>query len=502
MSASVYGIVAQKQAVFQTDLVSIGKFGFIDTLNATGIVTAMSTPGPAQENSLLTHPIPGLLRRLAIPAGVGFLFNTMFNVVDTYYGGLVSTQALAAMSLSFPVFFLILAVGSGISTGATALMGHSLGAGKIEQARIYAAQTISFGFIHAVLLTVGGLAASPLLFRMLGASGPYLFMALSYMNVIFFGTVSFFFNYVFNSILNASGDTRSFRNFLIGGFFLNLILDPWLLFGGLGIPPLGLPGIAAATVLVQLAGNCYLLARTRKTDLLSGFRLSSLLPRKAIYLDLARQGFPASLNMLTVALGIFVITWFLSRFGRDAVAAYGIATRLEQLALLPIMGLNIATLTLVAQNNGALLLQRVNDIILTALRIGVSVTIPVGVTVYLLAGELMGLFSSDPVVIAIGAGYLHVAAFVFCAYVILYINVFALQGMKRPLFAVLIGLLRQVAAPVPVFWCLAILFGWGVRGIWWGILLVTWTAAVVSIFYVRRTLRELRMIGTEGTGDS
>jgi putative MATE family efflux protein len=458
----------------------------------------MHSPVSAQENALLTRPIPGLLRMLAVPAGMGFFFNTMFNVVDTFYGGLVSTQALAAMSLSFPIFFLIIAVGSGISTGATALMGHSLGGGKFQQARIYAAQTLSFSLIHGMLLTIVGLAASPVLFRILGASGSYLLMARSYMDVIFYGTVFFFLNFALNANLNASGDTRSFRNFLIAGFFLNLALDPWLLFGGLGVPPLGLPGIAAATLIVQMAGNCYLLVRAGKTGLFSGFRLSYLLPRKAIYTDLARQGFPASLNMLTVALGVFVITWFLSRFGRDAVAAYGIATRLEQLALLPIMGLNIATLTLVAQNNGALLLQRVHDIIVTALRIGVSITIPVGIAAYLLAEELMGLFSRDPVVIAIGAGYLHVAAFVFCAYVILYINVNALQGMKRPQFAVWIGLLRQVAAPVPVFWFLAILLGWGIRGIWLGILLVTWTAAVVSILYVRRTVRQMRSNGSGG----
>jgi putative MATE family efflux protein len=455
----------------------------------------MRTPGPAQEHDLLQRPIPLLLRRLAVPAGVGFLFNTMFNVVDTFYGGLISTQALAAMSLSFPVFFLILAVGSGISTGATALTGHSLGAGKDEAARIYACQTISFGLLHAVLLTIVGLAVSPMLFRLLGASGDYLSLALSYMDVIFYGTVPFFLNYSLNSILNALGDTRSFRNFLIAGFFLNLALDPWLLFGGLGLPPLGLPGIAAATVLVQLAGNCYLLVRVGRTGLLSGLRPGSFLPRKRVFLDLARQGIPASLNMLTVGLGIFVITWFLSRFGRDAVAAYGIATRLEQVALLPIMGLNIATLTLVAQNCGARLVRRVDEIIATALRLGVSVTIPVGVVAYLLAEELMGLFTGDPKVVAIGAGYLHVAAFVFCAYVILYINVFALQGMKRPSFAVWIGVLRQFVAPVPVFWLLAISLGWGVRGIWWGILLVTWSAAVVSIVYVRRTVRELQMSG-------
>jgi putative MATE family efflux protein len=312
------------------------------------------------------------------------------------------------------------------------------------------------------------------------------------MDVIFYGSPFFFVNYVLNSGLSASGDTRSFRNFLVVGFFLNLALDPWFMFGGFGIPTLGLPGIALATVSVQAAGNCYLAAKLHKTGLLSGFRLSSLIPRKRIYQDLALQGIPASLNMLTVALGVFVITWFLSRFGRDAVAAYGIATRLEQTALLPVMGLNISTLTLVAQNTGARLMARVEKTVGYALGTGIVITIPLGITVFLLSEKLMGLFSSDLRVIAIGASYLRIAAFVFCAYVILYINVFALQGMKKPLISIWIGLLRQFVAPVPVFWLLSIHFGWGIHGIWWGILLITWTAAIISLYYVRRSIRSLK----------
>src|ERR1700680_3438273 len=97
------------------------------------------------EFDLLNQPIPRLIRSLAVPTSVGFFFNTMFNVVDTFYGGLVSTQALAALHRSFPVFFLIIAIGAGISSGATALIAHAIGAGEEAEARRYAVQTISFG---------------------------------------------------------------------------------------------------------------------------------------------------------------------------------------------------------------------------------------------------------------------------------------------------------------------------------------------------------------------
>ena len=200
---------------------------------------------------LTTAPIPALVRRLAIPAGTGFFFNTMFNVVDTWYGGRLSTTALAAMSLSFPVFFIILSIGTGVSTGATALIGNALGRADHAEARQYVLQTFSFALIHALALTFLGLVFSPLIFRSMGAQGEYLALALSYMNVIFAGAPFFLLNFVMSAILNSHGNTVTYRNFLITSFFLNLGLDPWFMYGGLGIPAFGLPGVALATVAIQ-----------------------------------------------------------------------------------------------------------------------------------------------------------------------------------------------------------------------------------------------------------
>src|SRR5512145_230515 len=130
-------------------------------------------------HDLITHPVGPLLRRLAVPVGIGFFFNTMFNVVDTWYAGRLSTQAVAAVSLSFPLFFLIIAVGSGISTGATAIIGHALGAGQREEAELYAAQTISFALLHGILLTIFGWLATPFIFGLMWAKGEYLSLAVA-----------------------------------------------------------------------------------------------------------------------------------------------------------------------------------------------------------------------------------------------------------------------------------------------------------------------------------
>ena len=434
--------------------------------------------------------IPSLIRKLAVPASVGFVFNTLFNVVDTYYGGLMSTAALAAMSLTFPVFFIILSMGMGMGTGTTALISQALGAGRQDEAYKYGYQAISFSIINSVLLTAIGLVIAPYLFLILGATNEYLDIAVQYMNIILLGTVFFLMNSILNSLLTSRGDTKTYRNFLIVGFFLNVVLDPWFMFGGLGFPALGIRGIALSTVLIQVIGVVYLVMVTKKGGIFVNARIKDFIPNKKYYLELFGQGFPASLNMLTVAIGIFVITYFASRFGKEAVAAYGIATRIEQIALLPTIGLNIAALTLAGQNMGAGRYDRILKSWGLNIRYGLMI-ITIGVfSVALFASQLMSAFTKDAQVVEIGTEYLHIAVLFFLAYVFLNISVSTLQGMKKPFYAIFVGAYRQFLIPLPLFYLFAVYLGWGTKGIWWGIFFANWSAAIFTYFYTRRQIHK------------
>ena len=448
-----------------------------------------------EKSRLTAEPIPKLIRDITVPASVGFFFNTLYNAVDTFFGGLISTQALASLSLSFPVFFIIIAMGTGVSTGTTALIANALGAERSEEARLFAVQGITFGILTAIALTALGIYASPLLFRMLGASDDYLVMAVTYMNTIFVGTVFFMLLYMLNAVLNGMGETRPFRNFLIAGFVLNVLLDPWFIYGGLGLPAMGIFGIALATVVIQGIGCVYLGYKVFKTGLISDYTLRDIFPKPGPFKEIARQGLPASFNMLTVGMGIFVITYFVSQFGKEAVAAYGIAMRIEQIVLVPTIGLNIATLTLVAQNNGAGLFDRVRETLQKCLKYGAYIMAAGSVVVFMGARPLMALFTNDESVVAIGATYLRIDALVLYAYVLLFVHVAALQGMKKPMFAVWIGLYRQIVAPFLLFWMLTRVFQFGPLGIWWGIFGITWSAAVFTFFYARKMVKQKKALG-------
>lgn len=444
-----------------------------------------------KDNGLTTQSIPKLIRQISIPASTGFFFYTMYNVVDTYFAGLISTLTLSALSLSFSVFFIIIATGNGISTGTTALIANALGAGDREKAELLGIQGISFGILTSMILTFAGIRISPFLFSVLGASDNYLEISSKYMDTIFLGTLFFMLQYMLNSVLNALGDTRSLRNFLVVGFLLNMVFDPWFIFGGLGIPPLGIVGIALATVLIQLIGCLYLGFKVYKTGLISQKVLGEIFPKYEYFREIGRQGFPASINMFTIGIGIFVITYFVGKFGNEAVAAYGIGMRIEQIVLIPTIGLNTATLSIVAQNNGAKLFGRINETLSTALRYG-GILMSLGtICVFFFSEYLMAFFSDDAHVVEIGSVYLKIDALVLYAYVILFVNIAALQGIKRPMFAIWMGIFRQIIAPIILFYILTRILDFRLMGIWWGIFTITWSSAIFTIFYSRTILKRV-----------
>ncbi len=441
--------------------------------------------------NLTSDHVPRLVRVLAVPASVGFFFSTLFNVVDTWWAGRISTHAQAALSLSFPVFFILIAAGSGLSQGSTALIASALGAGNTARARHYVVQSAILGILAGLAITVVGLIAAPSLFRLLGATEDYLGLSLAYMNSILLGGVFFLLQSVLNGGLQAQGDTRTFRNVLMVGCLANMALDPWFLYGGLGLPPMGISGIAAATVVITAVGAVLVGLQLRRSPLGSQIVAADLRPCPIAFREIAVQGLPASLNMMTVALGTFVITWFASRFSEKTVAAYGIATRIEQILLLPTIGLNIATLTLSGQNFGAGRPARVQEAWRTAIRYGLTLMTACGVLLFAFAGPLMECFSSDPEVVDTGRTYLHFAALTIGSYVVVHQTVFMLQGLRRPMFGLAIGLFRQVLAPAALFPWLSFHLALGTSGLWTGIFLINWSAALVAWLHGRRVLGHL-----------
>ena len=432
---------------------------------------------------LTTGSIPLHVRAIALPSSIGLLFQTMYNVVDSFYAGQVSTTALAAMGLSFPVFLLIVATGGGLSRGASALIANAIGAGDQASKQRLIHQCLSLAVLLSLALTGFGFLAAPTLFTLLGASGEYLELATSYMNPIFAGSVFFVLSSVGNAILVASGDSKTYSKVLVVGFFLNLILDPWFLHGGYGLPAMGIAGIAWATVLIQFCGTGFLLWTIMKRMLAQIRPLRLIAPDMASYQEIGRQAIPASFNIMSVALGFFVITYFLKGYGEPTVAAFGVTTRIEQIGLLPTFGLYSAIMALVGQNNGAKRFSRVRESMRICNRYGLLLILTTSTLIFACAAQLMNLFTSDPEVIAIGVHYVHIMTFIQWTYVMTSTHLAFLQAVKRPLYGFFESILRKVLIPAPLMWLFVISMQSGVDAVWYSVVVANIVMTIVTVVY-------------------
>ncbi len=441
-------------------------------------------------------PIPELIRKIAIPAGTGMFFHTLFNVVDTWYAGLISTQALAALAVSFPVFFIIVALIIGIGHGASALIANAIGNKAPGHACRLWGQALILALAAGGLVALYGLFAAEPLFRLAGTEGETLALAQTYLLPLLLFAFIFLLNAACSGLLSAQGDTHSFRNATVAGCFLNVLLNPLFMFGIGPVPGLGVLGIALSTIAIQFLQFVYLWHRCRKSDLGQHFRIASLRPDIEAMVWLLKQTVPVTGQMLTTGIGLFAITYFMGRHGEAAVAAYGIALRIEQIAMLPMVGLNTAAMTLVGQNYGADKTDRVTKAAWTSLNYGVVLMILGALFVWPFRDQLMALFTDDAEVVRLGSAYLNVAVLIFAAYALLMIGSGILQGMKRPIFTLIVGLFRHILGPLAVLWLLDPVLGFGLPGIYWGIFVVAWIGALTTVLYLRYRLGAAKDVGT------
>ncbi len=446
--------------------------------------------GPTGRGRLTTAPLGALIRGIAIPAGTGLLFQTLFNVVDSFWAGFISTAALTALGASFPVFFMLIVLSVGIGSAAQALIANRLGREDEEGARRLFGQALLMTLIAGALTAAYGLIAAEPLLRFLGTSGESLEAGTAYLVPILVFGVVFLLNQGLNGWLTAQGDSKSFRNALTFGALLNIGADPLFMFGvpALGIPGMGVAGIAVATILIQLMQLAYLLHRARLSPMGLHLGLADIVPDPPLLADFLRQAVPVTISIGATGFGLFCITWFMGRHGEPAIAAYGIALRIEQLAMLPMIGLNTAALTVVGQNHGAGLPDRVREAAKLVLAYGIGLMSLGVVLVWPLRETLMGIFSSDPEVIQLGSAYLAFAVINFNAYAILLLGGAILQGMRQPTFAMAVALFRHVFGPLVVLYILDPVLGFGLPGIYWGIVCVAWIGAVATALYLRQTL--------------
>jgi putative MATE family efflux protein len=401
---------------------------------------------------LLKDNIPKLVRKLAVPAMIGTLFQTLYNVVDTFFAGKISPEALSALSKSFPIYFIIIATSIGVTVAGTSLIGNSIGEKDNKKTLNYFSHIIYYGILISIFITFLGLYFSERVFFLMGSTEEVASLGLEYTNIIYSGSFLFILVVSLNSLLHAEGDTKTYRNVLVISFLLNIILNPILIFGFLFIPAFGVKGIGIATIISQLVSFLIILFKVLKNERVRNITNEYLVPKFLFFKNIFFQSMPISVSICGYALAAAIIFTYVGQSGEYAVAGYGVGTRIEQVVLLPILGINTAIISIIAQNYGANNLVRIKETYFTAIKYAFIIMITAGTLVFLSASVITSFFSSDPEVIEYGKRYLKISAFVLPAYPVFFLSNGFFMALKKSENAMISNFFRNVLNPIAVFY--------------------------------------------------
>ena len=401
---------------------------------------------------LLKDNIPKLVRKLAVPAMIGTLFQTLYNVVDTFFAGKISPEALSALSKSFPIYFIIIATSIGVTVAGTSLIGNSIGEKDNKKTLNYFSHIIYYGILISVFITFLGLYFSERVFFLMGSTEKVASLGLEYTNIIYSGSFLFILVVSLNSLLHAEGDTKTYRNVLVISFLLNIILNPILIFGFLFIPAFGVKGIGIATIISQLVSFLIILFKVLKNERVRNITNEYLVPKFLFFKNIFFQSMPISVSICGYALAAAIIFTYVGQSGEYAVAGYGVGTRIEQVVLLPILGINTAIISIIAQNYGANNLVRIKETYFTAIKYAFIIMITAGTLVFLSASVITSFFSNDPEVIEYGKRYLKISAFVLPAYPVFFLSNGFFMALKKSENAMISNFFRNVLNPISVFY--------------------------------------------------
>ena len=438
-----------------------------------------------QNLNLTSSPIKSLLFKIAVPSMTGSLFQTLFTIIDTFYAGKISSEALAALAKAFPLYFLIVSAGIGIVAGCNSLIANAIGSKNTVLASIYSYHAVIYAVLLSVFITFVGIFFSDELLKSMGSSTKSVILSKEYLDIIFYGTIIFLILTAFNSILYAQGDTKTYRNVLFFGVIANIILNPVFIFGFLFIPAFGIAGLAISTLMIQFAACVYVFYKVNKTSLKIILKFSNFLIKRNFLLNIFNQCMPITMALFLVAAGSYILLSFISVFGDQAIAGYGSAVRFEHLFSLPVIGLNTAVISIAGQNFGARRYDRIKEVYFSAIFIGFIIMCLSGILIFIFAEIIISIFSTDLEVIKYGATYLKIAAFIGPIYPVFFISHALFTALKKTYIIFYSNLFRMVILPFIIVWLILNIMDGYYQDIFYGILLMNWVFGLIMFLIAR-----------------
>ena len=445
---------------------------------------------------LLEGSISRSLFLLAVPIMGANILQVAYQLVDAFWVGRLGADAVAAVSVTMPIMFVLVAAGMGFAIAGTILIAQYTGARDHDMVDHVAAQTLLTILAVSVALGALGFVLAPVLLKWMGVSPQVYDGALSFMRVIF-AALPFTFVYAMaQALMRGVGEVKAPLFIVAGTVCVNFVLDPVLIFGRYGAPAWGVTGAAVATLVSQAFAAAIALR------LLFGGRYGihvhwrDFVPDMVFVKRAFVLGYPASIEQSARGLGMAVLTFLIVSFGTVVTASFGVATNVFNVMLIPAMGFSMATSTLVGQNIGAGNLARAEKVARLSAAITFGMLTGFGILCFLFAPQIVRFFiPEDAAVVREGAAYIRIVAWSFG-----FIGLqFALTGVLRAagemIPAMVIGLVSQWVLQIPLAFLLSRHTPLGVEGVWWSTPLTNVvTATVAALWFARGSWKTRRLI--------
>ena len=430
-----------------------------------------------------TEKISKLLWRFSLPATVAMAVTASYNVVDAAFVGRLGSEAIAALSVAFPAQMIFGAIAIGTGVGAASLISRSLGSGKPEEARATIGQVVLLSLVLGFALTLAGrLYLEPMLV-FFGATPDIIAPSAEYMSVIADGAILLFSSFMLAHTIRAEGNAILPMTVLIASALTNIALDPIFIF----VLNMGIRGAAIATLLAKVVNvACYLWYYLGGKSTLK-IALKHLRPNAKIILEIYQVGLPTILIQVSANISLIVANKILGAFGHIPIAVMGMIMRLQQFAILPVIGINHGLLPIIGYNYGAKKHPRVREALIKGLGAAVIFGAAAGICFLAFPVLFLRIFTGEAALLEKGAAALRITVLMYPLIGIPFISGAFFQGIGKGTPALLLALLRQFLLYIPLIFLLPLRFG--LNGIWSATPLADFLTFITAVLLVARELK-------------
>ena len=431
------------------------------------------------QRSFTEGSVPLSLYRLTAPMLLGVSSSILVQTLEMGFIGQLSTEHVAAVTFTFPITMILTSIALGVGIGASSVIARSAGAGRLRDARRLASHSVLLMGGLMTLLSCAGWSLIDPVFKFLGAPTAMLPLIHSYLDIYYPGAVLFTLTMIAGSIMRASGNANTPGLVMTVGAVCNLALDPILIFGWFGLPRLELAGAALAMTLTRGVTAAYLLHRVRRDGLVR--TQTPLRHFKTSIGRILRVGAPAAATQLIGPLSGAVITRLVASHGEAVVAGFGVATRIEAVAVMSLFALSGSIGPFVGQNWGAKRMGRVRAGMKAAYQFSLAWGLLAAIIMLLWGGAVASWVNADQPVVAAAALYLSIVPLSYGAWGVLMMSSASFNGLGKPVPSTILSFTRMFLAYVPLAMLLNDLYGYagifaatalsnilmGGAGYWW-----------------------------------